>query len=213
MTTREVVESLRLKGYEIKYRTRKDGGILITSINGTKYSGAAGNKFARTIAGPEAELSQARKTQLKIIKPQKGKRPKEDILSDYMKKRIKDVQRQYNKNKVPISQGRITRKLIRKILQEEGEEAALKKLVQSERYATGYATSKTTAALVDYIRQYAMLMDNDPTLEELADDIEAYDGVIKDEDIKPAYDRLYDLNKGANIEDVANDVRRILKIK
>ena len=211
MTTREVVESLRIRGHEIKYRVRKDGGILITQIDNVKYSGASGNKFARTLAGPEAELSQARKTQLKIIKPQKGKKAAE-VLTPELKQEIKRVQKVYNKNKVPISQGRITQRLIRKIIKEEGYEAAIKKLQQSERYATGYATSKTISALAEYIRQIAIFWENDD-LDELANDIESFDGYIKDEDIQPAYNRLYDLNHGADVKDVVKDVRRILKIK
>ena len=211
MTTREVVNELRKRGHKIKYRVRSDGGILITSMDGVKYTGAAGNKIARTLVGDEAALSQARKTQLKIIKPAKGPKPKEDVLQGRIQTRIKQVQKAYNKNKVPISQGRITKRLIRKIVQEEGVEAAYRKLEQSERYAEGYALSKTISALVEYIRHMAMLVESDE-LEDLADDIEAHDGLIRDEWIKPAYEALYELNHGGDISDIVNKVRAILHL-
>lgn len=211
MTTREVVNVLTQRGHKIKYRVRKDGGILITSMDGVKYTGASGNTVARSLVGDEARLSQARKTQLKIIKPPKGAKPKEDVLQGRIKTRIKQVQKAYNKNKVPISQGRITKRLIRKIVQEEGMEAAYRKLEQSERYAEGYALSKTIAALVEYIRHMATLIESDE-LEDLADDIEAHDGLIRDEWIKPAYEKLYELNHGGNTTDIINQVRSILHL-
>lgn len=211
MTMREIVAVLRQDGLKVEYRPRSDGGILITRIGDTKFTGAAGNNLARTLVGGRAALSSARKTQLKIIKPEKGKRPKFDLLDENLKAKIKEVQKTYTKNKVPISQGRITRRLIRKILREEGREAALKKLEQAERYASGYAISKVVQALVDYVRHTATLMESDE-LDELADDIEDNDGNIRDEYIKPAYDELYKLNKGADVKDVCSNVRTILRI-
>ena len=167
MTTREVVNELRKRGHKIKYRVRSDGGILITSMDGVKYTGAAGNKIARTLVGDEAALSQTRKTQLKIIKPAKGPKPKEDVLQGRIQTRIKQVQKAYNKNKVPISQGRITKRLIRKIVQEEGMEAAYRKLAQSERYAEGFAISKVVEALADYVDMTASLMEDNEELYKL----------------------------------------------
>lgn len=211
MTVREIANELTKRGYKVEYRPRSDGGILITKINGVSYRGAAGNKFARTIIGDEAQLSASRKTQLKIIKPKKGPRAKKDLLSESMKSKIEAVQKIYNKNKVPISQGRITRRLIRKIIQEEGEKSAIKKLGQAARYATGYAVSKVVEALVDEVNRVADLLDSQ-ALYDLADEIKAHDGSILDEWIKPAYDELYELNKGKDIRDVITNVKRILHI-
>lgn len=212
MTTREVVAELRQKGHHIKYRVRKDGGILITSMDRVKYTGAAGNKIARNLLADKAQLSQARRTQLKIIRPSKGKKPGQDVLDEKIKAEIKRIQKIYSKNKVPISQGRITRRLIRKIIEEEGKEAAMAKLARAERYASGYATSRTIEALCQYIEFLGQVVDDPSDLFDLAEDIRANDGRIRDEDIKPAYDMLYMLNKGMPVEDVINNVRRILKI-
>ena len=211
MTTREVVEELRTYGHKIKYRVRKDGGILITSIDGVKYRGAAGNTMARAMIGDRAMLSRKRVTQLKIIKPSKCPKPKVEVLTEDLKSKIKDVQKAYRKNKVPIEQGRVTRRLIRKIIKNEGYEAAMQKLKQAERYATGYAISGVVQALAQYVYQLANLTESEE-LQQLADDILANDGNIKDEWIKPTYDVLYEINKGRDVRDVIMEVRRILHL-
>lgn len=51
MTLREIVEQLRQGGSTVNYRARKDGSIVIKSINGRKYKGKAGNFVARALTG------------------------------------------------------------------------------------------------------------------------------------------------------------------
>ena len=213
MTTREVVQELRKSGHKIKYKVRKDGGILITSIDGVKYKGAAGNTMARAMLGERASLSKKRMTQLKIIKPTKGRKPKIP-LPQAIEEKVKTVQKLYNKNKVPIEQGRITKKLIRDIIEKEGKQAAYTKLERAEKYASGFATSSTIQALLDYIGSTMELVSNEDKklLEDLKVDILLNEDSIKDEWIKPAYDVLYDINKGRDIRDVVMEVRRILHI-
>ena len=48
-------------------------------------------------------------------------------------------------------------------------------------------------------------------LSQLINDIKRSSGIIKDEYIKPAYERLYDIKKG-NALDVIDDVRKILRL-
>lgn len=214
MTLRELVNELRAQGHQIEYYNRKDGSILIRSIDGVDYKGASGNTMARAIGQTtnlNAELSQARKTQLKIIKP-KGKRSK---LPKALEVKLKKVQKLYNKNKIPISQGRITKKQIRKIVSEEGEKAAMKKLTQAQRYAEGYATNATIDAFLTAIQSYRKLFQQGSqeheALKKIENDIRMSSGIIKDETIYPAYKRLYDIKKG-NVLDVVDDVRKILRI-
>lgn len=215
MTLRELVNELRAQGHQIEYYNRKDGSILIRSIDGVDYKdGAAGNKMARAMGQSlnlNAELSQARKTQLKIIKP-KGKRTK---LPKAIEVKLKKVQKLYNKNKIPISQGRITKKQIRQIVSEEGEKAAMKKLTQAQRYAEGYATNATIDAFLTAIESYRKLFkqgsQEHEALKRLENDIRLSSGIIKDEYIYPAYKRLYDIKKG-NVLDVVDDVRKILRL-
>ena len=78
MTLRELVKELRSQGHQVEYYNRKDGSILIRSIDGIDYKGASGNAVARAMGEAlnlNAELSQARKTQLKIIKPKGARTP------------------------------------------------------------------------------------------------------------------------------------------
>lgn len=214
MTLRELVKELRSQGHQVEYYNRKDGSILIRSIDGIDYKGAAGNAVARALGQSmniNAELSQARKTQLKIIKP-KGKRTP---LPKALEVKLKKVQKLYNKNKIPISQGRITKKQIRQIVQEEGEKAAMKKLTQAQRYAEGYATNATIDAFLTAIESYRKLFQQgsqeNEALKKLEEDIRLSSGIIKDEYIYPAYKRLYDIKKG-NVLDVVDDVRKILRL-
>lgn len=214
MTLRELVNELRAQGHQIEYYNRKDGSILIRSIDGVEYKAAAGNAVARSMGQTlnlNAELSQARKTQLKIIKP-KGKRTK---LPKALEAKLKKVQKLYNKNKIPISQGRITKKQIRKIVQEEGVKSAMKKLTAAQRYAEGYATNATIDAFLTAIESYRKLFkqgsQESETLKKLEDDIRMSSGIIKDEYIFPAYKRLYDIKKD-NVLDVVDDVRKILRL-
>lgn len=214
MTLRELVKELRSQGHQVEYYNRKDGSILIRSIDGIDYKGAAGNAVARAMGEAmnlNAELSQARKAQLKIIKP-KGKRTP---LPKYLEVKLKKVQKIYNKNKVPLAQGRITKKLIREIYQEEGEEAARKKLTRAQRYAEGYATNATIDAFLTAIESYRKLFNQgsqaSEALKKLEEDVRISSGIIKDEYIYPAYKRLYEITKD-NALDVVDDVRKILRL-
>ena len=65
LTMIKVVAELQAQGHTIDYYVRTDGGILIKSIDGKKYTGATGNAVARTMAG--ATISEARIKQLKAI--------------------------------------------------------------------------------------------------------------------------------------------------
>ena len=215
MTLRQLAKAYKNQGHQVEYYNRKDGSILVRSIDGVQYKGAAGNAVLRTLGKPlnlNADLSKARKTQLKIIKP-KGKRTP---LPKAFEKKLKKVQELYNKNKVPIAQGRITKKLIRQILAEEGEEAARKKLTASQRYAEGYATNATIDAFLTAIQSYRMLFKQGSqeyeALKKLEDDIRISSGIIKDEYIKPAYDELYLIKNQGNVLDVVDRVRKILRL-
>ena len=42
MTTRQLVSELTSRGYSVKYRIRRDGGVLITSIDSQKFKGGKG---------------------------------------------------------------------------------------------------------------------------------------------------------------------------
>ena len=212
MTTRQVASTLSNRGYSITYRVRKDGGILITSINGQKFKGASGNKQARSLLGSEAKLSLAREAQLKTIKPPKGQIVRV-TLPQTLKDKLKEVQAMYKKYKVPMKQGRITARIVKKIYKEEGLQSAYTKLARASKYAEGYATEATIEALIQYLQMQSALMDADSQslIDSLIADILINQDKIRDEWIKPVYDILYDLGK-RDTKDVINDARRSLGI-
>ena len=215
MTLRQLAKAYREQGHKVEYYNRKDGSILVRSIDGVQYKGAAGNAVLRALGKPldlNADLSKARKTQLKIIKP-KGKRTP---LPKAFERKLKKVQELYNKNKVPISQGRITKKLVRQILAEEGEEAARKKLTQAQRYAEGYATNATINAFLDSIESYRRLFTQGSqeyeALGALEKDVKISSGIIKDEWILPAYQELYKIKEGVSVLDAVDNARKALRL-
>ena len=66
MTMIEVVRELQQQGHQVDFYVRKDGGILVKSIDGKRYTkGASGNKEARAMVGEQAQISEARISQLK----------------------------------------------------------------------------------------------------------------------------------------------------
>ena len=212
---REIVNELRKQGHQVEYYNRKDGSILIRSIDGIDYKGAAGNEVARNIGkslGLNVELSQARKTQLKIIKPSGKRTP----LPKALEVKLKKVQKLYNKNKVPIAQGRITKKLIRQIYEEEGKEAAMKKLTRSQRYAEGYATNATIEAFISAVASYRILYKQGSqeyeALLQLEKDVKISSGIIKDEWVYPAYQELYEIKHGRNVVDAVDAARSALRL-
>ena len=87
MKVRELIADLKEKGYQVKFRERTDGGVIITEINNMKFKGAEGNAEARRIV--RVDLSPARMTQLKhnVDKYIKGK--KEKALDDEMKRKLR----------------------------------------------------------------------------------------------------------------------------
>ena len=209
MTLIEIVERLQKEGNIVSYRVRSDGGILITSINGKKYSGAEGNTMARTMVG--ATLSEARSIQLKSIKPKKGQSPKSRKLptvEEELKKYLHKVQRVWRKN-VDKSKGRITLKKLRWNIEHLGIAAAKEKLEQAMRYAQGLAYSKNIEALLGYINelQSKLSLSTDiKALETLKEEIILNSNRIKEEWISSIYDILYDINHGREIRDVVNAI-------
>lgn len=215
MTLRQLAKAYRDQGHRVEYYNRKDGSILVRSIDGVQYKGASGNAVLRTLGNSvnlNADLSKARKTQLKIIKP-KGKRTP---LPKAFEKKLKKVQELYNKNKVPIAQGRITKKLIRQILTEEGEEAVRKKLTAAQRYAEGYATNATLEAFIMAIDSYRVLFRQGSqeyeALLQLEKDVKMSSGIIKDEWIYPAYKELYEIKHGVSVLDAIDNARKALRL-
>ena len=211
MTIRETIRELQKSGHHITYYERKDGGVLIKTIDGQKFTGATGNLYARALTGQK--FSTKRAAQLGRI-TWSGKRAKSQISSKDIdiKKKLERVQRKWRKAfKGQPGMGRKTAKQVKWSIENLGREETIRRLEEAERYASGKAYTKNIQYLIVKIEEAALKL-NSQELQKLADDIRKSAYKIQEVSIAPAYDRLYDLNHGANIQDVVNDVRKILGI-
>lgn len=219
MTLVELVNKLTIEGNNIKYRVRPDGGIIVTEINGVKYSGASGNAIVRTMTG--AKLSEARRVQLQRIKPPKKVAPqkrRKPELDTEIKKELRRVQRKIRQRRKETGKftGTVTTSNIRWTLEHEGKRAALEKLRQANRYASGLAYDANIDALIGYIAEVAAKFQGSPSdytaFLELIEKINRARDRIREEDILPTYQILYQLNNGVLPRDVINQVIAQLKL-
>ena len=206
MTIRQIAKELSAQGYDIRYRVRKDGGVLITKINNQRFTGATGNTIARQLTGQT--ITEARSTQLEKIT-----RERTDI--DNLYKEYRRVKRKWTKGNLPKQAGKLTFKKFKRAIAEKGKAEALRYLGEKEKYASGIAYSKNVEALASYIDQTETLIEED-ALFDSADEISANDGNLRDEWIQSAYDELYRINTEPNtrqlIQDIVRNVKRILHI-
>lgn len=213
MNLRQIVNELRNQGHSVTYYVRKDGGILIKTIDGQKFTGGTGNMYARAMTG--ATLSTKRAAQLSKI-TWSGKRAKAYIEDREVKNLLQRVQRKWNKA-FPHKRGEIpevglkTSKKIKWSLENRGREETIRLLNEAERYASGKAYSKNIQLLVDRV-EWAGTSYESEDLIDLANDIQENAWMIEENSIAPAYDELYKLNKGADPRDVAKAVRSVLKL-
>ena len=213
MTVRQTISLLQSQGHKVTFYQRRDGGVLIKSIDGQVFTGATGNLYARAMTGQTLSVKRAK--QLGDI-TWSGKRLQSQIAAkdNDVKKKFKRVQRIWRKafpridGKVPPV-GRKTAKKVKWSIEHRGKEETLRLLEESERYAKGKAYSKNVQQLADFINEYGMTYQSSE-LNQLAKDILANAWMIEEKSISPAYDELYKLNDGVPPEEVARNVRIIL---
>ena len=214
MTMIEVVQTLQAQGHEIDYYVRKDGGILVKNIDGQKFpSGASGNAVARQMAG--AQISEARVAQLKFAT--RARKVKKPTLDDEVKKEWQRVKKKWNKafkakNGKPHPAGYFGWNRINRAIKEYGREEALRRIREAEKYASGVAYAKNVEQLAGFILD-AGTKYNSQALTKLSQDVLENAYAIRDEWIYPAYEALYKLNDGVPPEQVASNVRTILRLK
>lgn len=209
----QIVNELISGGHQVDFYIRKDGGILIRKIDNEHFSGAHGNARARQMVG--AQLSEARFKQLKYA-TQVRMHPVKLEVKDSIKEEYQRVKKLWNKafkskGGKPHQAGYFGWKRIKTAIKEYGEEEALRRIGEAEKYASGYAYTKNVQHLAAYVLEAGAKLQSNELLT-LAQDI--YDNAysIKEEWIYPAYEKLYDLNHGVDPKQVAQDVRRILRL-
>ena len=217
ITMRQVVSQLRAQGHSITYYERKDGGVLIRSIDGQMFTGATGNLYARAMAG--THLSVKRAAQISQI-TWTGKRAKNQISDREVKKKLEKVQRKWRKafprvdGKVP-SVGRKTAKKTQWNLEHKGKEETMRLLSEAERYASGLAYNKNIDYLLTMLKDYIDKLDDYNSkriLSDLYNDISESRVSFQEEHIIDVYKKLYLLNDGVPAEEVARQIRLLLNL-
>lgn len=209
MTLLDIIKELEKQGHTLVYHHRKDGGYVISKIDGMSFSGKTGNAQARAMVG--ATLSEARAYQLKRIRTPKGKRAtKRTPLPKELKKMLTKVQRAHRK-KHPTSSGTISTRGVRWFLEHYGEEAAKQAIDKAWRYSQGYAYLENVQTLIERIN---LDLNKNPNsaMEQVKNEIENKMMVFKEEWIQHCYEALYEWEKGAiEGDECARRIRGIIK--
>lgn len=195
MTTRQLVNQLREKGYNVTYYVRRDGGILITSIDGQRFKGATGNVYARNILG--VNLSQRRSQQLTKITRERVRHPRKILVEtpDDLERFRKRVMRKWRKAGLT---GSVSKKNLRRIIEDRGFEGARTYLEEMERHTQGKAYFGAIEGLLARIQNDIDVLSDSTEIDYLQ---RAYDLIEQNkEDFRqewfiPLYDSLYNFEK------------------
>lgn len=210
MSLRQIVMELIARGHKVTYYVRKDGGLVIHSIDGTHYSGKTGNAVARKMLG--VALSTRRKVQLERINTQRNwKKSKTPIPEDLEKYRLK-VNRLLRKS---VKVGTLSKQNLRVMIEERGVEGAWEYLKEQERRARGLAYNSVINGLIARLEEDKLSAPSDEVekLSELIEDIKANMDNISFDSVFRIFDELYNYEMGSlSIDTLVQRVRAILKI-
>lgn len=209
MTVKQIADLLKELGSDVELRKRKDGGYLITKINGVRYKGAEGNRVAREMLTPmnipNVQLSAGRAKQLKMIKPKKGTKPsKLEAIPEDVKTKIKDLQKKYKKasNKSKRDAGSIGIRHYRYMKKKYGEKEAREYLERAERYIEGNAYDENIYAIIQRIRmdeedEMIRTVGGADKLEAIASKLEGImnQGSIKTDGLNKIVEALYEMEQ------------------
>ena len=210
MKVLDIVKQLIAQGYSVDYYVRKDGGILIRSIDGQKFTGAQGNTMARKMVGATLSTARAKQLSWNVQKLIKGvKKPKTKLETD-IESELKKTQRLWRKTK---SKGRITKKKVREKIELYGRDETLNYLKRAQRYAQGYAYTENVLYLVDrlkgLIRKYPKFSNQ---FNELINHILSIQNEFLEKWIEGCNDVIYKCEEGAILpQDCIKDIYKIIK--
>ena len=195
MTIKSLVSELLNRGYNVTYRKRKDGGILITSIDGHKYKGALGNRVARMLLGEE--ISTRRKQQLTKITRERVKRPRKVIVNtpEDLERYRKRVMRKWRKAGLT---GSISKRNLRNIIEDRGIKGAETYLAEMERHTQGKAYFGAIEGLLARIQNDIDVGDEEDArnLQDAFDLINLNKEEFRQEWLFPLFDELYNFEMG-----------------
>ena len=195
MTLREMVAELEARGYDVKYYVRNDGGIEVRSINGKKFRSKKGNRAMRLLLNQE--LSERRATQLKRITKQRNWTKSKLKTPSDMERALKKVQRKWRKAGI---KGTISKRNLKKMIEERGLEEAQRYLEEMERHAEGKAYNSQIDGLIARLEEDILNLDDSESqtlLQECIDLIEENRDSISPQDVIAIFDELYNFEAGA----------------
>lgn len=232
MTMAKVVETLRREGHHVEYYTRPDGGIRVTQVDNRKFNAARseGNNFARAVAtqetGRDVKLSQTAREQrafnranrivtqkqidknIEAVKYQ-GEAGLEKIITKRVKlpqatkNKIKQIQRLWRQNGLS---GSVTTKKYRWRLEHKGKASADEYLENMLRRAKKLVNSASIDSIIQNMRLYNELNDNDPRFEEALDRLEDAKDTVTQSQFEDLRDNYYEVSKGTVAIGVLIDV-------
>ena len=193
-TLLDAIITLKQQGHKVTYIKRKDGGYVVTSVDGIRFNqhDRQGNAFVRELTGKNLTESFQRRLS------QQAERRRVDPLPPEVKKALRRTQRAWLKGKREGGKytGDITTKTTRRRLKYEGIEATLKVLEKNIRYSQGYAYEENVDLLINRIRDYIMktIVDDGEAYskwERLVNFIESIKGEFREEWIEPVNAFVY----------------------
>lgn len=194
MQLKDIVKQLQEDGFIIEFKTRSDGGLLITKINGVSFKGASGNIRARQIAGVPLSQAQIQQRAFNVKAYIRNYKHPKDKFDEDLKAKVKRVQRIWRKHKV---NGTITMRKAREHFRREGRTGVIDYLNKMERYGTGYAYYENVRWLSQYAHNVAEglasynEMQASKKYEELSDYIMQIAETFREAWINPVYSYLY----------------------
>lgn len=204
MTLLEVVEKYINEGHKVSYRVRQDGGIIVTSVDGMKFTRAGtGNRYLRAVTG--SNLSSVRMEQMrynvkKFIKLKEGQH-KASAKNDTqdLKKLTKKVQSQWRKNKT-VGEGKVTIRKVRYYAEKYGESAARDYLQRRMKYSEGYAYEENVYYWAEVLKKRG--------LKEEAQALMRSAGNVKQKLLNDIHDVIY--NKGLSKKEQDRQITDLL---
>ena len=205
MKVSEMIKALKEMGFSVESRKRTDVGVIITKINNMTFTGSKGNQYARDVLG--VELSQARIEQVhfNVTKYIKGSK-KKATLDDEMKRKLRQVQRKWRKNKM---HGRLTASKTKWHLEKEGRRAAMENLEKMSRYGEGLAYLENVEYLAQYWEDIARGFLINDTIQDriyaVAEKIRAKAETFKESWIHQLYSLGYQILENSFDENIVNE--------
>ena len=137
-----IYKELVQMGQDVKIYKRKDGGYLIKSIGGKKFTGAKGNIYARQLVGVQGTgISKAKQEQLSSITTLRSQ--SKEFKELY--KQTREIWKEVKKAGTLKAKGKIKPQKTIQYLKTYGIEEAKKALIKKQQYAQGIAYNENVA--------------------------------------------------------------------